>query len=115
MKKNYIKMNENNYLSLGNVVNVIKMIANNKSATQLEIFSSIFNINNINNTTVNNYLIGYRPIPIELKNIYHNLLEEYKNNKEIYINIILSLMCILEDKIKMLPESPGVYITNSYI
>ena len=99
MKKNYIKMNENNYLSLGNVVNVIKMIANNKSATQLEIFSSIFNINNINNTTVNNYLIGYRPIPIELKNIYHNLLEEYKNNKEIYINIILSLMCILEDKI----------------
>ena len=99
MKKNYIKMNENNYLSLGNIVNIIKKIANNKSATQVEIFSCIFNINNINNTTINNYLIGYRPIPIELKNIYSNLLEEYKNNKEIYINIILSLICILENKV----------------
>ena len=99
MKKNYIKMNENNYLSLGNIVNVIKKIANNKSATQVEIFSCIFSINNINATTINNYLIGYRPIPIELKNIYSNLLEEYKNNKEMYINIILSLMCILENKV----------------
>ena len=99
MKKNYIKMNTNKYLSLGSVVNIIKKVANNKNATQVEIFSCIFNVNNINNTTINNYLIGYRPIPIELKNIYINFSKDYKNNKLVYIDIVLSLINILENKI----------------
>ena len=50
MKKNYIKMNENkNYLSLGNLFNLIKKIAKSKSsALQLEIFASIFDVKDIN-------------------------------------------------------------------
>ena len=46
MKKNYIKMNDNdNYLSLGNLINIIKKVSNNKNAMQTELFCTIFNVN----------------------------------------------------------------------
>ena len=46
MKKNYIKMNDNdNYLSFGNLINIIKKVSNNKNAMQTELFSTIFNVN----------------------------------------------------------------------
>ena len=73
MKKYYIKMNEGNILSLGNLINAIKKVANNNNASQSEIFSCIFSVNNINNTTINNYCIGYRSIPIEYKDMYINI------------------------------------------
>ena len=92
-------MNNNNYLSLGNIMNTIKSVANNKNASQVEIFSSLFNINNINSTTINNYSIGYRPIPIELKKIYNDLNDKYKTEYKVYIDIILSIINILDNKI----------------
>ena len=59
MKKCYIRMNGNsNYLSLGNVIDLIKRVSNNTSASQTEIFCTIFNINDVNATTISNYCIG---------------------------------------------------------
>ena len=69
MKKSYIKMNNGNILSLGNIINSIKKISNNNNAMQTEIFCSIFGVNEINTTTVNNYCIGIRAIGNKLNNI----------------------------------------------
>ena len=78
MKKKFIKMNDNkNYLSLGNLFNIIKKYSKvSASAIQSELFCVLFNLNEINNTTVNNYLIGYRPISLEYKKIYLELKGE---------------------------------------
>ncbi len=95
MKKYYIKMNEGNILSLGNVINAIKKVANNNNASQSEIFSCIFSVNNINNTTINNYCIGYRSIPIEYKDMYINIYA----NKNKFLDIIITIMNILDNKI----------------
>lgn len=101
MKKNYIKMNDNNnYLSLGNVLNVIKKVSTNKNtAMQAEVFASLFNLNNINPTTINNYCIGIRAIPLDYKKIYYDLNEKYSKDKNAYIDIVLSLISILDDKV----------------
>ncbi len=99
MKKNYVKMNNEDILSLGNVISVIKKIANNNNASQREIFSSIFNVNNVNNTTINNYCIGYRAIPLEYKKYYSDLYKKYNKDKNVYLDIVLSIMNILDNKI----------------
>ena len=101
MSKKYIKMNDNkNYLSLGNLFNIIKSIANNKeSAMQVELFSTIFNINEINSTTVNNYCIGYRAIGIEYKKKFIDLYNTYKKNNNVFIDIIINLISILDEHI----------------
>ena len=101
MNKKFIKMNDNkNYLSLGNLVNIIKNNSKVKeSSIQNQVFSSIFNIKSINNTTVNNYLIGYRAIGLKNKKIYIELKDEYKNNKNIFLKIISNVLTILEEKI----------------
>lgn len=100
MKKNYIKMNDNdNYLSLGNLINVIKKISNNKNAMQTELFCTLFNVNNVNATTINNYCIGYRAIGIEYKKIYVDLKRKYETDKLVYIDIILGILSIMDDVI----------------
>ena len=99
MEKRYVKMNDNNkYLSLGNLFNIIKEYANNKmTAMQSEIFCSLFCINDINNTTVNNYCIGYRAIGIEYKKIYIDLKKKFKDDYNVFINIVLSILSILDE------------------
>ena len=101
MSKKYIKMNDNkNYLSLGNLFNIIKSIANNKeSAMQVELFSTIFNINEINSTTVNNYCIGYRAIGIEYKKKFIDLYTNYKNDNSIFVDIVTNIISILDEHI----------------
>lgn len=100
MKRNYIKMNDNdNYLSLGNVINTIKKVSNNKNAMQTELFCTIFNVNNVNATTINNYCIGYRAIGLEYKRIFIDLKRKFEQDKEIYINIILGILSIMDDVI----------------
>ncbi len=94
MKKNYIKMNDNNYLSLGNVINVIKKVSNNSNAMQTEIFCSIFGVNNVGATTINNYCIGIRAIGLEYKELFKN-----KYEKDDLLDNIKSIVNILEDKI----------------
>lgn len=87
-------MNNNNCISLGNIISVIKKVSNNNSAMQVEIFCSIFGINNINATTVNNYCIGIRAIGVEYKNMFECI---YNTNE--YINNILSIVSILDNKV----------------
>ena len=87
-------MNNGNILSLGNIINSIKKISNNNNAMQTEIFCSIFGVNEINTTTVNNYCIGIRAIGIEYKKIFE---EKYNDNS--IIKNILSLVNILENKV----------------
>lgn len=114
MKRNYIKMNDNdNYLSLGNVINTIKKVSKNKNAMQIELFSCIFNVNNVNATTINNYCIGYRAIGIEYKKIYTDLKRKYNVDKSIYINIILSILSIMDDTIYIKDDNSLELINNN--
>lgn len=113
MKKNYIKMNNLDILSLGNIINTIKKIANNKNASQLEIFSCIFEVNNINNTTINNYCIGYRAIPLEYRKKYIDLKEKYTDDNDVFINIILSILNILDDKVYVKNDNSIGTINNN--
>lgn len=94
-------MNENkNYLSLGNLFNLIKDNSYNKTtAMQSELFCALFQINYINNTTVNNYCIGYRAIGIEYKKIYIDLISKYKNDKYIFISIITNIISIMNEHV----------------
>ena len=50
MKKKFIKMNDGkNYLSLGNIINIIKKHSKvEASGIQKEVFCGVFNINDIN-------------------------------------------------------------------
>ena len=88
--------NNKNYLSLGNIISTIKSVSNNKNAMQIEIFCSIFDENNINVTTVNNYCIGIRAIGIEYKNKFN---DKYNQDKKLFLNNVLSIINILENKI----------------
>lgn len=106
MKRNYIKMNDNdNYLSLGNVINTIKKVSNNKNAMQTELFCTIFNVNNVNATTINNYCIGYRAIGLEYKKIFSDLNRKYEQDKQVYLDIILGILSIMDDIIYVKDDS----------
>ncbi len=108
MKKNYLKMNNNKCLSLGNVINIIKKVSNNNNAMQMEIFCSIFGVNNINNTTINNYCIGIRAIGVEYKNVFEN-----NYNSDNLVQNILSLVSILDNKIYIYNENAINIINNN--
>ena len=111
MKKYYIKMNNNkDYLSLGNIISTIKDISNNKNAMQIEIFCSIFDENNINTTTVNNYCIGIRAIGLEYKKLF---LDKYNSDKSLFIGNILSLVSILDDRVYSIGEDSLEVINSS--
>lgn len=103
-------MNDNkNYLSLGNLFNIIKKYSKvSASAIQSELFCVIFNLNDISKTTVNNYLIGYRPISLEYKKIYLDLKDKYSVNKDIFINIIIKILNILDECIYKLDEIKNI-------
>lgn len=96
--KKYIKLNDNHeHLSLGNIFNVIKKLSKNKSsAIQTEIFCTLFNIDNISDTTVNNYCTGYRAIGNDYKQIYLNFKKKYLKNKENMLEIINNLLSIID-------------------
>ncbi len=76
----YIKLNNNNnHLSLGNLFTIIKKMSKNKSAAiQSELFCILFNIENISETTVNNYCTGLRSINSTYKQIYINYLKKIR-------------------------------------
>lgn len=95
---NYIKLNNNeNHLSLGNLFNMIKKLAKNKSsAVQTEIFCLLFNIENISPTTVNNYCIGCRSIGSEYKQIYLNYHKKYLKNKNVLIDNINNICSLMD-------------------
>lgn len=113
---NYVKLNNNdNHLSLGNLFNAIKKIAVNKtSAIQTEIFCTIFDIDNISDTTVGNYCTGYRAIGNAYKQIYLNYRKHYEKDNTIMINTINNLLSIIDgyiynyNSIKDLNDNPSL-------
>jgi len=115
MGKTYIKMNNNDeHLSIGNLFRIIKENSKNKtSALQSEIFCDLFQIEYINDTTVNNYCVGCRSIGGEYKQIFLNKIKKYENNSEEFCDNIINLINILDgviykginDKIKFINEN----------
>ncbi len=108
-------MNENdNYLSLGNIFNLIKSIAKSKNAAlQLELFSLVFNVNDANKTTVNNYCTGYRAISIIYKQKFMELKNEMVNNYYVFINLLLGILSILDDHIYSFNDNSLELINNN--
>lgn len=115
MEKYFIKMNDNkNYLSLGNIFNIFKEVSiSNKLTIQVELFSIIFNTNDLNKTTVNNYCTGYRAISVIYKQHFKELKIQMKNRYEIFIDMILSLMSILDNKIYQKNDNSIAEINNN--
>lgn len=101
MKKKFIKLNNNdNHLSLGNVIRYIKNISNNKTlATQTQIFCAIFNVEDANDSTVNNYCIGYRSIGNNYKDIFYNYQKDKKKNSYVLVSNILNVLSIIDGNI----------------
>lgn len=99
--KKYIKLNNNdNHLSLGNFTRIIKENTINKtSAIQIEVFNALFNTNNINDTTVNNYCIGIRSINNEYKQQYIIYKKKYQKDKYVLLDIIINLLTIITGNI----------------
>ena len=111
MKRKYVKLNDGySHLSLGNVINVIKEESKNKSsAIQGEIFCAIFKIDDINNSTVNNYCIGSRGIGDNYKQIYINLRKKVDKDKSIFKDIIGNILTIVEGTIY---GENNIYVIN---
>lgn len=101
MKKKYIKLNNNDeHLSLGNLFRLIKELSKNKlSALQSEIFCILFEIESINDTTVNNYCVGCRGISSEYKQIFLNKIKKYNKNKEEFADNIIGILNIMDGNV----------------
>lgn len=98
MKKQYIKMNNNDeHLSLGNLFRIIKDSSKNKlSALQSELFCILFDLEGINDTTVNNYCVGCRSIGGEYKQIYLNKEKRYHKEKDEFTDNIIGILSIID-------------------
>lgn len=98
MKKQYMKMNNNDeHLSIGNLFRIIKDSSKNKtSALQSELFCILFDLEGINDTTVNNYCVGCRSIGSEYKQIYLNKEKRYKKDVLEFTDNIIGLLSIVD-------------------
>lgn len=101
MKRKYIKLNDGySFLSLGNIVNVIKEESKNKSsAIQSQIFCAIFDVDDVNDSTVNNYCIGSRSIGDNYKQKYIILNKRYENDNKVFLDIINNILSIVQGRI----------------
>ena len=115
MKKQYIKMNNNDeHLSLGNLFRIIKDSSRSKvSALQSELFCTLFELEGINDTTVNNYCVGCRSIGSTYKQVYLNKEKRYSTKKDEFADNIIGILSIIDgivysniiDKVKFINES----------
>ena len=98
MKKQYIKMNNNDeHLSLGNLFRIIKDSSRSKvSALQSELFCTLFELESINDTTVNNYCVGCRSIGSSYKQVYLNKEKRYNTNKDEFTDNIIGILSIID-------------------
>lgn len=98
----YIKLNEtNNHLSLGNLFRIIKEESNAKNSfLQSELFCDIFELDNIADSTVNNYITGFRAINTNYKEkIIHKKTIYENSDNSIFISTIYKIISLLENKI----------------
>lgn len=98
MNKKFIKLNDNNHhLSLGNFCRILKEQSLDKSyANQVNIFCTIFNIDNANESTINNYCLGARSIGNIYKEQYQTYRNKYNKDKQFMLPIILNILSILD-------------------
>ena len=101
MNKNFIKMNNNqNQLSLGNLCKIIKELAQNKSfANQTEVFYCLFDVDDVSDSTINNYCIGYRAIGTPFRQKYITYKKHYEKKPEVFDNVMIGLMSILDGEV----------------
>lgn len=114
LKRKFIKLNNNNnHLSLGNFCRVIKELSVNKVfATQTEIFCAIFNIEDANDSTINNYCIGYRSIGEDYKEVFYKA--RINENSNLLIQNVLNILSILDGKIyEYSGDSKSIMLINS--
>lgn len=118
MEKKFIKLNDSySHLSLGNIINTIKDESKNKNASiQSEVFCVLFNIDYINESTVNNYCIGARSIGNDYKQIYINFKKKYQADNLFFKDIIKNILSLVEgtiydiDNLKEINQNP--YLIN---
>ena len=98
METKYLKMNNNQrHLSLGNLCRIIKELSLNKTfANQTEIFYAIFGVDDVSDSTINNYCIGYRSIGTDFKQIY--IKRKAYPNKE-FDETMMSIASIIKGQI----------------
>lgn len=101
MKKSYIRMNvDDNQFSLGNMFRIIKECSKNKtSALQSELFCILFDLDNINETTVNNYCVGCRGIGSEYKQIYLNKQKKYEKDRNCLVKNVFGIVEIMDGRV----------------
>ena len=115
MKRKYIKLNNNNsHLSIGNITNLIKEESKNKSsAIQEEVFCSIFDVDYINTSTVNNYCIGARSIGSNYKQKYIVLKKKYEKDESVFIDIVCNILTIINGSIYDIKNIKEISENNS--
>lgn len=117
MKRKYVKLNDNySHLSIGNIINAIKNVSKNKSsAIQSEVFCALFNLDYINESTVNNYCIGSRSIGNDYKQIYIILKKKYQEDQNIFLDIVCNILTIVEGTIFDIKNIKIINKNNSLI
>lgn len=95
MEVKYVKMNNNQKeLSLGNFCRIVKELSLNKAfAGQQEVFYALFGVDDVSDSTINNYCIGYRAIGNDFKKIY---MERKSYPNDGFDETIMSLYSILK-------------------
>ncbi len=98
MKKQYIRMNNNDeHLSLGNLFRLVKDFSKNKtSALQSELFCILFELEGINDTTVNNYCVGCRSIGGEYKQVFINKEKRFVKDKLEFVDNIIGILSVID-------------------
>ena len=89
--------NNDEHLSLGNLFRIIKDSSRSKvSALQSELFCTLFEIESINDTTVNNYCVGCRGIGSTYKQVYLNKEKRYRKDIDEFVDNIIGILSIID-------------------
>ena len=114
MQKQYLKLNINDeHLSLGNFFRIVKDLSKNKTnALQTDLFCILFDIFDINDTTVNNYCVGIRSIGNKYKQLFIDKKNRFESNKNVFVDMIIGILNSIEGKVNIV-SNPIEFINNN--
>ena len=97
-QKKFIRLNINdNYLSFGNVFRIIKEESNTTNMfLQADLFSIIFDVYDIADSTVNNYCTGLRAINPKYRNYFKEMKNKFEKDKNVFIKTIGKILELIE-------------------
>jgi len=97
-QKKFIRLNINdNYLSFGNVFRIIKEESNTTNMfLQADLFSIIFDVYDIADSTVNNYCTGLRAINPKYRNYFKKMKNKFEKDKNVFIKTIGKILELIE-------------------